>query len=236
LFVLCSLQSKIGDYTGQITEKEIEKKMKQYAHRSHRPWNKTCSFCNQPYLARGSQETATLCPSCRAWQQKEYTIGKITCSNCGSQQVEDFYPKDRHKLGGLICCKDCSNYTQREKYKDKGGKTEKRQHAEWVNHLKRVYRITEEAYWLLFQQQMGLCASCGCTETSVDPRTGTSLRLCVDHNHVTGEIRGLLCHGCNIALGYLQEDPRRIKCLLKYAKERCYPSPVTNKMLDTTQK
>jgi hypothetical protein len=39
----------------------------------------------------------------------------------------------------------------------------------------------------------------------------------IDHDHVTGAVRGLLCNDCNMAFGYLHEDPERILDLLAYA-------------------
>lgn len=60
------------------------------------------------------------------------------------------------------------------------------------------YIITEEAYRVLYDAQGGKCAICG----SFDER-----RLAVDHNHITGQIRGLLCFKCNIGLGWFKDDP-----------------------------
>jgi hypothetical protein len=49
------------------------------------------------------------------------------------------------------------------------------------------------------------CEVCGATET-----------MCIDHDHVTGEFRGMLCNGCNAALGLLKEDFYRIMGLADY--------------------
>lgn len=57
------------------------------------------------------------------------------------------------------------------------------------------------------------CDSCGTT----DPRGKGSFHI--DHDHSTGEIRGVLCHGCNLALGLLDEDVERILSLAAYIKE-----------------
>src|SRR5262245_32129606 len=63
----------------------------------------------------------------------------------------------------------------------------------------------------LFARQGGLCAIC---------RKPSKLRLCVDHCHVTGMIRGLLCRKCNAGLGCLGEDQRALVAALAYLGAR----------------
>lgn len=72
----------------------------------------------------------------------------------------------------------------------------------------RKYGLTVEQYDQLYAHQGGRCAAC----RRVDD-------LCVDHNHETGEVRALLCHGCNTALGMLKDDPLRIRALAAYAEQ-----------------
>ena len=57
--------------------------------------------------------------------------------------------------------------------------------------------------------QGGGCAICGC-----EPRDDISLH--VDHDHATGEIRGLTCFRCNDALGDLGDDPDRLLRAVEY--------------------
>lgn len=75
-------------------------------------------------------------------------------------------------------------------------------------HKLRAYGLTPEAYERLVLIQSGRCAVCD------DVPVGN---LHVDHCHVTGAVRGLLCGGCNRALGILKEDPERITALAEYA-------------------
>jgi hypothetical protein len=72
--------------------------------------------------------------------------------------------------------------------------------------LKSLYGLTLQAYERMLAVQGGVCAICGNPPgTNGGPGIGPSLS--VDHDHATGRIRGLLCHHCNVAIGYLREDP-----------------------------
>lgn len=66
--------------------------------------------------------------------------------------------------------------------------------------LKREYNLSVEEYDRLFKAQDGRCAICGVT------REALTRNLAVDHDHITGKIRGLLCNICNRGIGYLRDD------------------------------
>ena len=85
--------------------------------------------------------------------------------------------------------------------------------------LKRDYGISDKDYQEMFDAQQGLCAICRQPETRSN-QYGLR-KLNVDHCHVTGAVRGLLCANCNTVLGLLCEDPNITQALLKYIKERC---------------
>lgn len=74
--------------------------------------------------------------------------------------------------------------------------------AQRVYYLKRQYGITTEDYDRMLAAQNGCCAVCG----SDSPGDGRKHYFDIDHNHVTGKIRGLLCRPCNIAVGCLKES------------------------------
>lgn len=72
--------------------------------------------------------------------------------------------------------------------------------------LRKLYGISLEEYADKSQAQNEVCLICG--------RINTKNRdLCVDHNHQTGRIRGLLCTGCNIRLGWFENN---METILKY--------------------
>ena len=66
--------------------------------------------------------------------------------------------------------------------------------------LQQTYGLSLAEYAVLLKTQDGKCAICGVTPGERDKR------LCVDHDHKTGEIRGLLCNGCNWSLGGFRDS------------------------------
>ena len=80
--------------------------------------------------------------------------------------------------------------------------------------LKRKFGITLEQYEDMLREQNGACAICCQPETAL--RKNRVLALAVDHNHRTGENRGLLCTACNIGIGSLAESPERLYAAIAY--------------------
>lgn len=79
------------------------------------------------------------------------------------------------------------------KVSDWGKKNKRRKKA---TEIQRRYGISLEDYDKLFEQQKGVCAICN---------KGMSRGLDIDHNHITGQIRGLLCNPCNQQLGIFEK-------------------------------
>lgn len=80
--------------------------------------------------------------------------------------------------------------------------------------LKHAYGITADEYDAMLEKQGRVCAVCLLPESVT--REGKTKALAVDHCHVTGAVRGLLCQRCNQALGLLKDDASTITRLLSY--------------------
>ena len=78
--------------------------------------------------------------------------------------------------------------------------------------LKSEYGLTAEQYDKMEQEQMNKCALCGEDFTEEDGP-------CVDHNHKTGFVRGLLHHKCNSAIGHLDDNPKKAELAKIYLEE-----------------
>jgi len=70
-----------------------------------------------------------------------------------------------------------------------------------------VYGLRDEDYEDAVEHQHGLCAICG--ERPSKP-------LSIDHDHDTGELRGLLCDNCNHMLGHAKDNPKILRWGAEY--------------------
>ena len=78
--------------------------------------------------------------------------------------------------------------------------------------LKR-YGLTLEDYERMVARQRGRCAICHRKRPAADGREWT-----IDHDHVTGQVRGLLCNDCNRAIGLLRDDPKILRAAVQYVE------------------
>jgi hypothetical protein len=154
------------------------------------------------------------------------------CCRCKTEKSEECFVKDKNRKDGLHpSCKECCKenkerfhknnpyYTSKmyKKYKEQG----KYSSDEWDRKrrngkLKRLYNITIEDYDRLLERQENKCAICGCDSTS----SRVHNRFSVDHDHKTGEIRGLLCRNCNMSLGGFDDSIELLSRAIYYLKDK----------------
>jgi hypothetical protein len=134
------------------------------------------------------------------------------CTRCRQRKpIAEF----SRRLGGLYFqakCKPCAAEIQRE-YAGRHPERFKRMMRK--AHLKKMYGLSPDRYLLLYEAQDGECAICR--------RPEPKQKLCVDHNHETKSIRGLLCSRCNTGVGLFLENPRLLLLAAGYllsARER----------------
>jgi hypothetical protein len=98
--------------------------------------------------------------------------------------------------------------------------------ADADRHLWRKYGITRDEWEQMFAQQGGACAICG-VPLQPGPRVRTDPvmdKVCVDHCHDTGMVRGLLCDPCNKGLGSFRDNPDLLANAIKYLTQERPPT------------
>ena len=124
-----------------------------------------------------------------------------TCTKCDeTKPLTEFHKSKDHRYGVRPDCKSC---------------VQKRVADRWVQYK---YGLTDEEVQELLVKQDHKCAGCG---SAAAPRMVTRQRwskigLCVDHDHDTGRVRGLLCSACNSALGQVKDNPAVLMNLAGY--------------------
>ena len=149
------------------------------------------------------------------------------CSKCGERYPAtlEFFHKRSNRLSGLkSSCKNCGRKASRKYYlKNKKAillsnkarrLAPKGKAAHRRSQMKIKYGITELATQAMMNKQKGCCLIC--EESLVHPFSVRSYS--VDHDHSTGEVRGLLCHGCNIGLGGFRDSIESLHKAIKYLR------------------
>lgn len=131
------------------------------------------------------------------------------CKSCFKRRAAERYARNPEPVKERVRRWAQENPEKRADWQRRYRASGRRQQVDRRSYLKRKYDITLEQYDEMLAAQGGVCAICGCT-----PRDDISLH--VDHDHTTGEIRGLTCFRCNNSLGDLNDDPRRLRRAIEY--------------------
>lgn len=92
--------------------------------------------------------------------------------------------------------------------------TECTQQAHANRYYKKQYNTTYDVVDDLHKTQKGVCAICGDKGFSMAKKS--SNQIVVDHDHLTGKVRGLLCHNCNRGLGLFKDSAERLQKAMAY--------------------
>ena len=118
--------------------------------------------------------------------------------------INNFYKAKSNKDGHHTMCKKC-DVTHRT-----GPKYKARKRKVWINS---TYKMSIESYNQMFIDQNESCAICKTHQSKLNKT------LAIDHCHVTGKVRGLLCVSCNNALGLLKDSVERLVTAIDYLRK-----------------
>lgn len=138
-----------------------------------------------------------------------------SCSRCKKVLPLSLFYTSRHQSDGYQAyCRECDNIIRREKYPFLN--VEKRRESSRRRMLMSKYGMSLEEYQEMFDKQKGVCAICHRPETSHSNKKGPVDSLRVDHCHITGTIRGLLCSECNFGISKFDDNMGSLSSALLY--------------------
>jgi hypothetical protein len=154
-----------------------------------------------------------------------------TCKKHGQLALDQIIlnrisPKGKHYLRCRICRNDSERKRLKIKYIKTPKKHEKTKLPDYIKHEDRNhsytilnrFKLLPEKYYLMLKEQNNLCAICNKTESQLKKKSSKVKMLSVDHCHLTGKIRGLLCHQCNTGLGHFKDSIDILQKAIMYLK------------------
>lgn len=125
--------------------------------------------------------------------------GVKSCSKCAIEKpLEDFKFNSKGIPGW---CYECTRVYTRDYQREN-----RTPEIERERRLKAVYNLTAEEFTYMVIAQGGKCGVCKKQNDN----------LYVDHNHITGQVRGLLCQKCNSGIGFLGDTVEGLSAALDY--------------------
>ena len=147
-------------------------------------------------------------------------LKRKSCSECKEAKlVSDFYVRKASPDGLAYLCKVCDlrlrkEYCESNRDKIREQRKEfRRRNKERLSIAKNRAKCPPEVFARLFEEQKGCCAICNLHQSNM------RRRIAIDHDHVTKDIRGLLCDKCNRCLGLLQDSEEVLQSAIRYLKK-----------------
>jgi len=151
-----------------------------------------CVVCGNSFM--GKKISKKYCDICREQVNKAHH----------NEQAKRYYATHRDRCIEGSKKRYRKNIDRNLKYARDYGRSEKGKISSRSSRLRIYHKMSLDDYNNMLVSQNGVCAICGEKETRTIK--GKIQPLSVDHNHITDQIRGLLCGNCNLALGNLRVD------------------------------
>ena len=141
-----------------------------------------------------------------------------TCRTCGKDMPIESFRLDARRGTRRSDCRSCASVQHKKwaaKHKEHLRSYDRKRYRDdpnkWERHIRAKYGIAPADFEEMLVSQGGVCAIC----ESSSPGKGHK-RFNIDHDHKTGEVRGLLCWPCNTGIGKLKDSPERLRKAADY--------------------
>ena len=190
---------------------------------------KKCTKCGKAKAASAFYAApGRVCKTCRCEQSRNYHARRpevverrrlkavqlqqkreqqqFVCPHCRQTKNRTEFYRSNASRGFHSWCKVCCRAAGRKRVRDP---KKRRQYT-----LKSRYGLSSADLTQLRLAQKNKCGLCA------QPLQHNHFHI--DHSHTTGEIRGLLCPRCNVAIGLFHDDPELIKAALCYLERKSW--------------
>jgi hypothetical protein len=137
------------------------------------------------------------------------------CTKCYKTKPLEEFAKSGEKRKSR--CKSCHNEYYKEYYKDPERYGKHKERIKNNRYAGSRYGMSREDWEVFIKRNNGMCEICS-------KRKAT----CVDHDHVTGEVRGRLCTSCNVSIGQLGDTVESLQKVVNYLTKSPYQQEVNN--------
>jgi hypothetical protein len=145
------------------------------------------------------------------------------CTKCGTRRpIGEFHIGRGNPDGLQYHCKKCvakASQTPKARHRQhayaQANKDRRRVWCYWGN-VRKDYGVTRQRATAMLEAQAGTCAICGMKFSAF--ASGRLDAPCIDHDHKTGRVRGLLCRDCNTAIARLKDRPELCIAAAEYLR------------------
>lgn len=130
------------------------------------------------------------------------------CISCDIEKSISAFEKQKNRPNPRKKCKDC-------RYKERDLEKERLRHRQYMKERRKADPVSVRINWErstygAAKEDIGVesCMICESVE-----------RLCIDHDHTTGEVRGILCSKCNTGLGFFRDNPQLLHKASSYLRQ-----------------
>lgn len=171
---------------------------------------RSCAWCKEPLSAEKRFGARFCSPKCgEAWENHQKALAarraklaaRQPCEVCGGPIP------DSRAANAIYCSAECKRRSRRSV-------SPRARYGQQEYNRRYLYGLTTGQFDALLAAQDGKCAICGTSEWP-----GRAKSPHVDHDHVTGAVRGILCRNCNNGLGMFGEDASRLRAAAEYLEK-----------------
>lgn len=223
-----------------------DRERKRSIQRRNAPTHIRCADCNKLVKGNRSRKRCDECVINRHRQQQRDRRGTPTsfqCQRCGETVPVAFGEKGAARKFCTECMKQHRNEANVQRYWDDPEKARKKATDAYWKDVETGRKYSREAaskrrsdpeknlrsnrlrrarnYGLTFEESVAVetyigqpCVICSTTVTQRGKHG-----YCVDHDHFTGTVRGVICSRCNTALGLFEDDPERLRSAVSYLRK-----------------